>query len=151
MKNNNEIIINGANPSIIWTQYMDFLSEYGKYMKSTYTKRMRANKPLTWEELNVINQKIRQQLDFLMSWDEKFKNDPNYDGPNPNVSKKQNSIPECVAVDKKRYGVVANGDEADFMPETIQGKNKIRLSESKLRKVIIKCIRKVICESSELL
>lgn len=75
MKNNNEIIINGANPSIIWTQYMDFLSEYGKYMKSTYTKRMRANKPLTWEELDMVNQKIRQQLDFLMSWDEKFKND----------------------------------------------------------------------------
>lgn len=65
MKNNNEIIINGANPSIIWTQYMDFLSEYGKYMKSTYTKRMRANKPLTWEELDMVNQKIRQQLDFL--------------------------------------------------------------------------------------
>lgn len=59
-----------------------------------------------------------------MSWDEKFKNDPNYDGPNPNVSKKQNSIPECVAVDKKRYGVVANGDEADFMPE--QFKERIR-------------------------
>ena len=50
-----EMIVNGANPSIIWTQYMDLLSEYAKYMKSIYTKRMRANKPITWNDLDVLN------------------------------------------------------------------------------------------------
>ena len=29
MDKSSEMIINGDNPSVIWTQYMDLLSEYG--------------------------------------------------------------------------------------------------------------------------
>ena len=51
--------------SIIWTQYMDLLSEYAKYMKSIYTKRMRANKPITWFELDKMNKEIHGKLDKI--------------------------------------------------------------------------------------
>lgn len=62
-------IINDDNSSIIWTQYMDFLLEYGKYMKATYTKRMRANSPITLSELELTNKQIHDKLDCLMTWD----------------------------------------------------------------------------------
>lgn len=61
-------IINGANPSIIWTQYMDFLSVYARQMKSQYTKRMRENNPFTWTDLDIMNKNIHDKLDTLMSW-----------------------------------------------------------------------------------
>lgn len=83
-----EMIVNGANPSIIWTQYMDFLSEYGKYMKSIYTKRMRANKPITWNDLDVINKQIHDKLDYKMTWDEKF----NQTGVTESIHKKHKVV-----------------------------------------------------------
>lgn len=61
-------IINGANPSIIWTQYMDFLSVYARQMKSQYTKRMRENNPFTWTDLDIMNKNIHYKLDTLMNW-----------------------------------------------------------------------------------
>ena len=109
---NSEMIVNGANPSIIWTQYMDLLSEYGKYMKSIYTKRMRANKPITWNDLDVINKKIHDQLDYKMTRNEKF-----------------------------------NQSE---VTESIQRKNKVRLTESQLHNVIRKCINEALNEGGHL-
>ena len=61
-------IVNGADPSIIWSQYMDFLATYGKQMKATYTKRMREDNPFTWTELDVMNKDIHDKLDKLMTW-----------------------------------------------------------------------------------
>ena len=84
MNNSNEEIVNGANPSIIWTQYMDFLSEFGRQMKSTYTKKMRAKQPITWSEVNVINKQIHDKLDYLMTWSEKF-------NQNNNATQQQNT------------------------------------------------------------
>ena len=107
-----EMIVNGASPSIIWTQYMDLLSEYAKYMKSIYTKRMRANKPITWNDLDVLNKQIHDQLDYKMTWNEKFNQ--------PKVT------------------------------ESIQRKNKvIRLSESKLYKIIKKCVNEALNVNGE--
>lgn len=68
MEDINREIVNGANPSIIWSQYMDFLATYGKQMKATYTKRMRENNPFTWAELDVMNKDIHDKLDKLMTW-----------------------------------------------------------------------------------
>lgn len=74
MEDNNSEIINGANPSVIWSQYMDFLYTYGKQMKSQYTKRMRENNPFTWTELDIMNKDIHEKLDKLMTWSENVDN-----------------------------------------------------------------------------
>ena len=76
--NNREKIINGANPSIIWTQFYDALGLFSKQMKAEYTKRMRANNPITWDDLDVINKKIHDKLDYIMTWSDEFKNESIY-------------------------------------------------------------------------
>ena len=116
MNNDNEQIINGANPSIIWTQYMDFLCEYGKHMKSIYTKRMRANSPITWSELDNINKEIHDKLDYLMTWSEKFNQDGN--------AQQDNSITNTN--------------------ESFSRKGKIRLTESQLHNIIKECIMRIV-------
>lgn len=68
METQSDEIVDGANPSIIWIQYMDFLAEYGKFMKTMYTKKMRDNSPITWSELNNANKQIHDKLDYLMTW-----------------------------------------------------------------------------------
>ena len=71
--NNNTEMINGANPSMIWSQYMDFLTTFGRNMKATYVKRLRENNPFTWKDLDKVNDNIHNKLDYLMTWSEKFK------------------------------------------------------------------------------
>ena len=68
MEDKDREIVNGANPSIIWTQYMDFLSAYARQMKTQYTKRMRENNPFTWSDLDYMNKTIHEKLDELMTW-----------------------------------------------------------------------------------
>ena len=116
MNNDNEQIINGANPSIIWTHYMDFLCEYGKHMKSISTKRMRANSPITWSELDNINKEIHDKLDSLMTWSEKFNQDGN--------AQQDNSITNTN--------------------ESFSRKGKIRLTESQLHNIIKECIMRIV-------
>ena len=65
----NTRIINGANPSIIWSQYMDYLTTKGRQMKAQYTRRMRDNNPITWSDLDLVNKDIHDKLDYLMTWD----------------------------------------------------------------------------------
>src|SRR5574344_1397366 len=74
-QNNNANIVNGANPSIIWTQYMDYLATKGRQMKVEYTKRMRENNPITWNDLDIVNKEIHDKLDYLMTWEDKSKNE----------------------------------------------------------------------------
>lgn len=121
MNNSNEEIVNGANPSIIWAQYMDFLSEFGRQMKSTYTKRMRANQPITWSELEVINKQIHDKLDYLMTWSEKF-------NQNNNATQQQNTQVQPTTESVRR------------------NVNKIRLSESQLRNIIKESVKRLLKE-----
>lgn len=72
MENNNTEILYTVNPSIIWTQFYDFLCLFGKQMKSEYTKRMRTNNPFTWDDLDMVNKKIHDKLDYIMTWNEKI-------------------------------------------------------------------------------
>lgn len=123
MNNPNEEIVNGANPSIIWTQYMDFLSEFGRQMKSTYTKRMRANQPITWSELDAMNKQIHNKLDYLMTWSEKF-------NQNGNTPQQQNNTQVQPTTESVRRNT-----------------NKIRLSESQLHRVIKESVKKVLKEN----
>ncbi len=125
MNNSNEEIVNGANPSIIWTQYMDFLSEFGRQMKSTYTKKMRANQPITWSELDVINKQIHDKLDYLMTWSEKF-------NQNNNATQQQNTQVQPTTESVRR------------------NINKIRLSESQLHKVIKESVKKILREGKRI-
>ena len=77
MEDKQREIVNGANPSIIWTQYMDFLATYAKQMKSQYAKRMRENNPFTWTDLDVMNKEIHDKLDYLMTWDKNVNQNAN--------------------------------------------------------------------------
>lgn len=81
MDNKNQEIVNGANPSIIWTQYMDFLATYARQMKSQYVNRMRDNNPFTWTDLDVMNKEIHDKLDYLMTWDENVNQKDNIQQP----------------------------------------------------------------------
>lgn len=58
-------IANYSKPTILWAEYMDFLLAYGKRMKSIYTKKARANKPITWNELDIIKEEIENGLSLL--------------------------------------------------------------------------------------
>ena len=58
-------IANYSKPTILWAEYMDFLLAYGKRMKTIYTKKARANKPITWGELDVMKEEIQNGL-FLL-------------------------------------------------------------------------------------
>lgn len=107
---NNYSIVNGANPSILWTQYMDFLSSYAKQMKSIYTKHIRQNQPISWSELDEVNDFVHKQLDYIITWSEKFK---------PEINK-------------------------DEIYETNFTKQRIRLTESQLNRVIRRCINEAL-------
>ena len=59
-------VANGANPTMLYGQYMDYLLALGKVMKNTYKSRTRNNKPFTWGELDEINNKLHSDLDMIM-------------------------------------------------------------------------------------
>lgn len=65
--NNQSMMVEGANPDMLWAQYMDYLSTQSRIMKKEYIRRKRANKPFTWNDLDVMNEKIHHDLDVVMS------------------------------------------------------------------------------------
>lgn len=65
-QSNQNTMVNGANPSIIWGQLMDYLGRLSKTMNKTYVQRTRANKPITWAELDNINKRLHNDLDIIM-------------------------------------------------------------------------------------
>lgn len=56
-------VANEANPTMLYAQYMDYLLTICKVMKKTYTSRTRDNKPITWAELDELNNKLHSDLD----------------------------------------------------------------------------------------
>ncbi len=65
--NNQSMMVNGANPDMLWLQHIDYLATQSKIMKKEYSRRKRANKPFTWNDLDVMNKKIHHDLDVVMS------------------------------------------------------------------------------------
>ena len=59
-------VVNGVNPTMLYAQYMDYLLTLCKVMKKTYTSRTRDNKPITWTELDELNNKLHNDLDIIM-------------------------------------------------------------------------------------
>lgn len=68
-QSNQDMMVNGANPSNIWGQMMDYLGRLSKSMNKTYIQRTRANKPITWTELDNINKKLHHDLDIIVAGD----------------------------------------------------------------------------------
>ena len=114
MEDNNREIINGADPSIIWSQYMDFLYTYGKQMRAQYTKRMRENNPFTWAELDAMNKDIHDKLDKLMTWSDNVDNSiKESKNMKKNVVKiNENTLRQIVAESVKK--VLNEGDSFNF-------------------------------------
>ena len=65
--NNQSMMVEGANPDMLWMQHIDYLATQSKIMKKEYIRRKRANKPFTWNDLDVMNKKIHHDLDVVMS------------------------------------------------------------------------------------
>ena len=64
--NNQNMMVEGANPDILWIQYVDYLATQSEIMKKEYIRRKQANKPFTWNDLDVMNKKIHNDLDVVM-------------------------------------------------------------------------------------
>lgn len=65
--NNQSMMVEGANPDMLLAQYIDYLGTQSKIMKKEYIRRKLANKHFTWNDLDATNNKIRHDLDILMS------------------------------------------------------------------------------------
>lgn len=65
--NNQSMMVEGANPDMLWLQHIDYLATQSKIMKKEYIRRKRANKPFTWNDLDVMSKKIHHDLDVIMS------------------------------------------------------------------------------------
>lgn len=65
--NNQSMMAEGVNPDMLWMQYIDYLATQSKIMKKEYIRKKRTNKPFTWNDLDVMNEKIHHDLDVIMS------------------------------------------------------------------------------------
>lgn len=83
--NNQSMIIDGSNPSMLWYNIADYIGKLSKSMVKTYNQRQRSNKPITWGELDKINQDLHNQLDIIISGDRNVKTI----SENRNMNKKQ--------------------------------------------------------------
>ena len=71
--NNQSMLIDGANPSMLWYNIAEYISNLSKSMVKTYNQRQRSNKPITWGELDKVNQDLHNQLDIIISGDRNVK------------------------------------------------------------------------------
>lgn len=71
--NNQSMLIDGANPSMLWYNIAEYISNLSKSMIKTYNQRQRSNKPITWGELDKVNQDLHNQLDIIISGDRNVK------------------------------------------------------------------------------
>lgn len=53
---------NMTEPTIIWTQYMDFLQTYGRQLQKSYAERMREDKPFSLAEVDAMIDDLESKL-----------------------------------------------------------------------------------------
>ena len=80
--NNQSVMVEGANPDMLWMQHIDYLATQSNIMKKEYIRRKRANKPFTWNDLDVMNKKIHHDLDVVMSGVENVQENKQYNNMN---------------------------------------------------------------------
>ena len=66
--NNQSMMVNGENPDMLWLQHIDYLATQSKIMKKEYSRRKRANKPFTWNDLDVMNKKDTSRFRRCNEW-----------------------------------------------------------------------------------
>ena len=67
------MLIDGANPSMLWYNIAEYIGNLSKSMVKTYNQRQRSNKPITWGELDKVNQDLHHQLDIIITGDRNVK------------------------------------------------------------------------------
>ena len=75
--NNQSMMVDGANPSMLWGNIADYLQRLAKSMSKTLNKRQRAGNDITWAELDNINKELHHQLDVIISGNNNVKENRN--------------------------------------------------------------------------
>lgn len=65
--NNQSMMVDGANPSMLWGNIADYLQRLSKSMSKTLNKRQRAGNDITWVELDNMNKELHHQLDVIIA------------------------------------------------------------------------------------
>ena len=124
---------------------MDFLSVYARQMKTQYNKRMRANNHITWNDLDIVNKKIHDELDYLMTWNNEFNNE----------SINRNMKQTIRLTESELKGMINEAVKKALQPARTrrpmnENRNKtIRLTESELRGIIQQSVRKALNEGKK--
>ena len=64
---NQNIMIEGANASMLWVNIASYLGNLSKSMNKTYAQRQRKGMPITLAELDEVNKNLHHQLDVIIS------------------------------------------------------------------------------------
>lgn len=67
--NTDSMVVDGANPEMLWYNIADYIGDLSKSMIKTYNQRKRNNKAITWGELDRANRDLHNQLDIIISGD----------------------------------------------------------------------------------
>ena len=68
-QNNQSMMIESANPSMLWANIASYLGNLSKSMNKTYVQRRRKGGEITWAELDEVNKNLHHQLDIIISGD----------------------------------------------------------------------------------
>ena len=82
--NNQSMMIEGANPDMLWAQIMDNLATRAKSMDNERKRRIRRNQPFTWNDLDEINKIIHHDLDVIVSGNMNVEENKQYNDTNMN-------------------------------------------------------------------
>lgn len=82
--NNQSMMIEGANPDMLWAQIMDNLATRAKSMDNERKRRIRKNQPFTWNDFDEINKIIHHDLDVIVSGNMNVEENKQYNDTNMN-------------------------------------------------------------------
>lgn len=68
-QNNQSMMIEYANPTILWLNIASYLGNLSKLMNKKYTQKRRKSEEITWAELDEVNKNLHHQLDVIISGD----------------------------------------------------------------------------------
>ena len=61
-QNNQSMMIESANPSMLWANIASYLGNLSKSMNKTYAQRIRKGGEITWAEIDEVNKNL---MDFF--------------------------------------------------------------------------------------
>ena len=66
-QNNQSMMIESANPSMLWANIASYLGNLSKSMNKTYVQRRRKGGEIIWAELDEVNKNLHHQLDIIIA------------------------------------------------------------------------------------